>query len=425
MRHAPTRWAVPEILPEGVCILAGKPKVGKSWLALDLALAVGAGGLALGKIPVEPGPVLFLGLEDTARRLTKRLRILCPEAPPSCVEIMTECPRLGAGGEILLREWLEVHPAARLVVIDTLARFRPAASAADTLYTGDYAVGRYLGSLCADHQAAILLVHHTRKMSSDDPVDMLSGTLGLAGGVDGFMVLQRVPVGNAATLYVAGRDIEEAGEHSIAWDRDRARWRLTGEDPRLTRLAPEQRRVVDALRDGAKSIRELAEALNPGHVVSDPKRDPKYKAASENIYKLRDRGLVEQRSFDRRWGLISLSSPTTGTAGTEGIEGTAGTNGTAGTVRSSSSSSSDAVEHRWNPEPLSGKGCRDVSSGSSGSSSTCQAVEGGDAQPMTEIRAWLQRLGEVDPTISEVLETCARDPVVMAGYLRSAREAPS
>lgn len=412
MRHHPTRWAVPEILPEGVCILAGKPKVGKSWLALDLALAVGAGGLALGKIPVEPGPALCLALEETKRRLTKRLRILCRETPPSCVEIITECPRLGAGGEILLREWLEAHPAARLVVIDTLARFRPAASAADSLYVGDYSVGQYLGALCRNHQVAILIVHHTRKMASDDPIDLISGTLGLAGGVDGFMVLQRMPGGDAATLYVAGRDIEEPGEHAIAWDRDSTRWRLTGEDPRLARLAPEQRRTVDALRDGAKSFRELAEALNPGHVVSGPNRDPKYKAVSEIVYKLRDKGLVEQRAFDRRWGLCSLSSTTTGT---EGRKGSGGTTGTAGTTENDSSGSSDGVEHRWNTEPLSGKGCGDVSRGSSSSSGTCPPGA------IAEIRGWLQTIGEDPETIAEVLEACAGDPGILDGYLRSAR----
>ena len=97
-------------------------------------------------IPVERGPVLYLALEDTARRLTKRLRILCREAPPLCVEIITECPRLGMGGEDFLRVWLIEHPQARLIVIDTLARFRPVASPEDTLYAGDYAVGRYLSS---------------------------------------------------------------------------------------------------------------------------------------------------------------------------------------------------------------------------------------------------------------------------------------
>jgi hypothetical protein len=75
--------------------------------------------------------VLYLALEDTKRRLTKRLRILCGDTkpPPEQIEFLTDCPRLGAGGEDLLRAWLREHPTARLVVIDTLARFRPPANA--------------------------------------------------------------------------------------------------------------------------------------------------------------------------------------------------------------------------------------------------------------------------------------------------------
>ncbi len=60
----PTRWMVPGLLPDGLTLLAGKPKMGKSWLALELAIAVATGGVALGQIPVEPGDVLYLALED-------------------------------------------------------------------------------------------------------------------------------------------------------------------------------------------------------------------------------------------------------------------------------------------------------------------------------------------------------------------------
>src|SRR5262249_58141949 len=63
------RWAVEGILPEGVTVLAGKPKLGKSWLALNVALAVAGGGVALGAVRVEGGLVLYLALEDTRRRL--------------------------------------------------------------------------------------------------------------------------------------------------------------------------------------------------------------------------------------------------------------------------------------------------------------------------------------------------------------------
>ena len=65
-------WAIPKLLPSGLTILAGKPKLGKSWLALQVAQAVAAGGVALGE-RVQAGPILYLALEDPPRRLRDRM----------------------------------------------------------------------------------------------------------------------------------------------------------------------------------------------------------------------------------------------------------------------------------------------------------------------------------------------------------------
>src|SRR5918995_4663655 len=106
------RWIVPGIIPEGTTILAGKPKMGKSWLAL-------------GTKRVERGAVLYLALEDNPRRLQSRLKkLLAGGAAPEGLELATEWPRLGDGGLDALEAWLNTHPDARLVVIDTLAKFR-------------------------------------------------------------------------------------------------------------------------------------------------------------------------------------------------------------------------------------------------------------------------------------------------------------
>ena len=63
------RWIIPKLLPEGLTILAGRPKQGKSRMALNIGAALAAGGKALGWIPVEQCGVLMLALVDSSRRL--------------------------------------------------------------------------------------------------------------------------------------------------------------------------------------------------------------------------------------------------------------------------------------------------------------------------------------------------------------------
>jgi hypothetical protein len=138
------RWAVEGVVPEGLTLLAGKPKLGKSWLALGLAVAVASGGVALGKLDVKAGDVLYLALEDTVRRLKNRLEKLlgCQQAtPPDRLTLSCLWPRQGEGGLEALGAWLIMHPGtARLVIVDTWPRFRPRSRTHNRdLYTEDYA----------------------------------------------------------------------------------------------------------------------------------------------------------------------------------------------------------------------------------------------------------------------------------------------
>src|SRR5215203_351091 len=117
----PVRWVVRGLLSEGVTLLAGKPKLGKSWLALGLGVAVASGGVALGTKRVEQGSCLYLALEDNRRRLKLRLgKLLAGKAAPKELHIGTEWLRLDDGGVEQLRAWLTAYPGARLIVIDTL-----------------------------------------------------------------------------------------------------------------------------------------------------------------------------------------------------------------------------------------------------------------------------------------------------------------
>jgi hypothetical protein len=263
----PVKWVVPGILPEGVTLLAGKPKLGKSWLALGLGVAVASGGTALGTRPVESGDVLYLALEDNPRRLQVRLgKMLAGNNAPDGLHIATDWPRMDEGGADLLDDWLCAHPEGRLVVVDILKRVRPRAPANRGVYDTDYEALQGLQGLAAEHGAAVLVVHHTRKLAAGDPVDEVSGSTGLSGGADGILVLKR-DRGNAdAYLHVTGREIEEEAELALRWDGELASWTLTG-DADEYRLSNERRLILDTLRSAVAvmSPKEIAEATGKTH----------------------------------------------------------------------------------------------------------------------------------------------------------------
>lgn len=202
----PIRFVVSGLLPQGLHILAGAPKVGKSWLALWLCLCV-AKGEPVWSFPTERGTVLHLCLEDSYSRIQNRLLDLTDDAPDN-VFFATLSARLGDGLEKQVDTFLTAHPGTTLVVIDTLQRIRTAASDANP-YAGDYRDIGILKALADRHGIAILLIHHLRKMNDDDPMNMISGTTGISGATDSNFVLRKDKRGSStATLYCTGRDIE-------------------------------------------------------------------------------------------------------------------------------------------------------------------------------------------------------------------------
>jgi hypothetical protein len=256
----PAKWAVSDVLPEGVTILGGKPKMGKSWLALGLCVSVAAGGYAFGKIAAERGGALYLGLEDQERRLQRRLKkVLAGEDAPDGLEVAWSWPRLDQGGVESLRKYIEDRPQTRLVVVDTLKKIRPRESGSRGIYDLDYEALEPLLPLAGQYGIAILVVHHLRKLEAGDPFDMISGSTGLTGGVDGALVLKRDRGKQDATLAIDGRDIEEPTELALRWDADIASWSLMG-DAEEYRLVGERREIIEVLREahpeplGAKEV---------------------------------------------------------------------------------------------------------------------------------------------------------------------------
>jgi hypothetical protein len=267
----PPRWAIPDLLPDGLTILAGKPKAGKSWLALNLAVAVATGGVALGKIQVEQGEALYLALEDSERRLKDRLERIIPFGElPDTLHFLTarDFPPLHKGGLDALDAWLQGHPQARLVIIDTLARVKPPRGRNQESYDHDTAIIATLQSIAIKHNLALVVVHHTKKLETDDFVEAVSGTFGLTGAADCIAVLIRKDRMTAdAVIKITGRDIGDI-EKALKFHPDLGSWEILGEAQEFASSTGRQDILLILKEAGPKTPAQLANILDrkPGTI---------------------------------------------------------------------------------------------------------------------------------------------------------------
>ncbi len=294
-------WAIPNLLPEGVSLLAGKPKMGKSWLALGLAISIAQGHNALGSLPTNQGAVLYLGLEDNEQRICSRMTsLLEDEPPPEALYWAGSCSPLTMGGLTDLEAWISSAINPRLVVIDTLARVRAHnGNSSGSVYADDYAAITPLKQLAEQYHLSILLIHHLRKSGASDPMDEVSGSTGLTGATDCNMVLQRERGQNNATLHITGRDIEDQ-TLKITFDPLTSLWSLNTSSS--TRDRPTGREAILALLTEKKqplSPSDIAAALNlEANSVRKKlflmKKDGQVDAVGRGLYQLSQSALTTQ-----------------------------------------------------------------------------------------------------------------------------------
>jgi hypothetical protein len=267
-------WAVPDVLPVGLSILAGKPKIGKSWLAMQVALAVGIGGVALGK-RAKRGPVLYLALEDPPRRLSERMiQMRWPIDPDLPVEFMAmgrfvdEVGNLRNGGGERLARQIE-YRSYRLVVIDTLSR----SVGGDQNDATDMTVALTpLQEMAHEHNCAVMLIDHHRKGFGTDPdaVGDILGSVAKGAMVDTAWGLYHESGKAGAKLAIVGRDV--IGQTmALTFDPLTGCWQCEGDADELE-LTENRRNIIDAVRDlGSSTCAEVTEAVdrNKGSVYRD------------------------------------------------------------------------------------------------------------------------------------------------------------
>lgn len=283
------RWAVPNLIPEGFNLLVGKPKLGKSWMALSIALAIANGGKVFGEIEVEAGEVLYLALEDNRRRLQDRLKkILGGEPAPDSLHLVTEWPRLKDGGLELLEEWLRMHSRCRLIITDTLARLRPPHVKNADAYEEDGILGSMLQALGQKHHLAVVAIHHTRKAKASDAVDTVLGSTGLTGAADSITILTRKRGSREALLVVTGRDLDEQ-EIPLSFDEDTCEWIMMETDAK-SMLGPERRAILEVLEKAGRAMTPKEIATSGGLLHGSVKHMIRY---------LHEDGLVARKEGGR------------------------------------------------------------------------------------------------------------------------------
>jgi len=293
----PIMWVIPGVLSEGMYVLAGAPKLGKSWLALGWMLAVGSGGSALGSISCAKGDVLGLMLEDNERRLQRRIRQMRLSDIPDTVTLLTEWPTIDDGCIREIEAWIAGVSNPRLIVVDVFARVKGNKGGKETDYDFDYRQAAALQAIASAHNLALVVIHHTRKMAADDPFDEVSGTRGLTGAADGVLVLKRDGGTQQPVLYGRGRDLEEF-ESALQFDGETGAWSVIGAAWQVADTM-ERRQIQEVLGRSVDPMTptELAERLGKSR-----------QNVSKMLTKMLDERQVEKVSTGR-YVLVSPVSP--------------------------------------------------------------------------------------------------------------------
>lgn len=225
------------LLYQGAYLFVGSPKVGKSFMMLQLAYHIST-GKPLWNYKVRRAPVLYFALEDNYARLQRRLYKMFGTEETSNLYLATEGKTLNSGLDEQIRGFMQEHPDTGLIIIDTLKRVRESGGG-EYSYSNDYDIVAHLKSIADSYKISMLIVHHTRKEMGEDIFDSISGTNGLLGAADGaFLLNKKKRTSNEAVMDVTGRDQQDMRLH-LSKDPQRLLWNLEQAETELWVEPPE------------------------------------------------------------------------------------------------------------------------------------------------------------------------------------------
>ena len=217
--------------------------------------------------------------------------------------------QLGKGLQEQMKEFVNQHKNASLIVIDTLQKVREVGG--DTYsYASDYELMNQFKTFGEQHGVSILMVHHTRKQQAGDSFDMISGTTGLLGCADGAFVMKKEKrTDNRATLELVGRDQPDQKLYLLR-NEENLQWELEGVERELWKRPPDAlleqvaQLVTEEQPEWRGSASELAE------LVGDHANGIVKKLNRRARWLYEDYGIVYQRNRGRTGSQITLTRET-------------------------------------------------------------------------------------------------------------------
>jgi hypothetical protein len=256
----PPAEIIDRLVYQGLTILAGPPKVGKSYLALELASSVASGNFVFGHLAVKrPGKVLYLSLEDGERRVRQRTRQMADsDQYLDQIQMVYSLPAPLSEQAAVEALDNEIHEGKyELVIIDTLVKAFPQDRRSHDVFRADYRQIDTLKRLADDNEVAIVVLAHTGKDEAEYALNVVAGTGGLTAAADAVLVLGKSSYG--ANLQVISRDVEEA-QFALVRDARTSGWTIAAEGPGPIPVEGKQR-ILDALRDGPMSSSDIQIAM--------------------------------------------------------------------------------------------------------------------------------------------------------------------
>ena len=289
------KWIVPAILPEGLVILAGKQKVGKSWLALAIGLGIASGENVLGGHCVEQGDVLYLALEESEHSLRERLSqlLVAGASLHQDFEYTTDWPDMDDDGLAQLEEWLVSHPQARLVIIDAWGKAQPGVqqTAGATDDAAEYEAFEGLRDLASAYNLCILVHFHVHEATSDSRFDELTARLCKEACADGILHLRQARSNRDARLYGTGRAYTPGLDLALSFNG--GSWKIAGNTAvrTLDTLPKARRAVIEVLHEYDRPMKPKEIALALGK-LDGTVRKMLFEMKASKLIKETDQGYV-------------------------------------------------------------------------------------------------------------------------------------